>query len=72
MDDISDRLMILLIAATGLIVLLVGWEWALVQGIEMQLSRWMELVLYAAISIVFVLVVVAVWFETRQVDKSRD
>lgn len=72
MGELSDRLLILLIAATGLLVLLVGWELALVEALEMELSGRVEAALYAAVIVVFVLVVVSVWIETERIDEDRD
>ncbi|AHF99016.1 hypothetical protein HALLA_09155 [Halostagnicola larsenii XH-48] len=72
MGELSDRLLILLIAATGLLVLLVGWELALVEALEMELSGRVEAILYVAVIVVFVLVVISVWIETERIDEDRD
>lgn len=72
MGELSDRLLILLIAATGFLVLLVGWELALVEGLEMELAGQVEAILYAAVIVVFVLMVISVWIETERIDEDRD
>lgn len=72
MGERSDRLLILLIAATGLLVLLVGWELTLVEALEMELAGQIEAALYAAVITVFILVVLSVWIETERIDDDRD
>lgn len=71
MSDLSDRLFVLLIAATGLLVLFVGWEWALVEAVETQLAERIETGLYVALALVFLLILIGVWIEFRRVDRSR-
>ncbi|GAB3036982.1 hypothetical protein [Natronobiforma cellulositropha] len=60
MGTFSDRLVIVLIAATGLAVLLVGWAGGLV---EAQVSGWLETALLALLALGFLAALVGVWFE---------
>lgn len=72
MSERSDRFLILLIAATGLLVLLVGWELAIVEALQRDLAGRVEVVLYAAVIAVFLLVGVGAWIETKRIDENRD
>ncbi|KDE60387.1 hypothetical protein EL22_00265 [Halostagnicola sp. A56] len=72
MSERSDRFLILLIAATGLLVLLVGWELAIVEALQRDLAGRVEVILYAAVIAVFLLVGVGAWIETKRIDENRD
>ncbi|SFS75273.1 hypothetical protein [Halostagnicola kamekurae] len=70
MSERSDRFLILLIAATGLLVLLVGWELAIVEALQRDLAGRVEVVLYVSVIAVFLLVGVGAWVETRRIDEN--
>ncbi|ELZ06918.1 hypothetical protein [Natrialba aegyptia] len=70
MAAVSDRLLVLLIAATGLLVLFVGWELALVEAIEVNLAGWVEAVLFFVAFAVFVVLVFGVWATLKRIDQE--
>lgn len=72
MSDFNDRLLLLLVAATGLLVLVVGWELALVEAVEVELPEWVEMVLFAAAALAFVLILAGIWFGLSRIDRGRN
>lgn len=65
MTDYGDRLLIMLVAATGLAVLFVGWAGGLVEG---TLAGTTETVVLAILGVVFLLVLVGIWRELGETE----
>lgn len=71
MGELSDRLLILIVAGTGLAVLLVGWAGGLV---EAELAGMTESVVLGVLGLLFVAVLIGIWVEFGRVrgrDSSR-
>ncbi|QSW99994.1 hypothetical protein [Haloterrigena alkaliphila] len=68
MSELSDRLLLLVIAGTGLIVFTVGWAGGLVES--KALGEW-QTVLIVALALVAILLLVGLWKEFDLID-TRD
>jgi uncharacterized membrane protein (DUF485 family) len=62
MGEFSDRLIVLLVAATGLLVFLLGWTGGLV---EAAIGGVTENVLFAVLALLFLIVLSGIWYEFR-------
>lgn len=65
MTEFTDRLVMLIIAATGLAVLVLGWTGGL---IEAELEGTTETVLLAGVGLLFLGLLIAVWIEFSRID----
>lgn len=69
MNDLGDRLVILLIAATGFAVLLTGWAGGL---IEAEAPIGWEIALIGGLVLLVLLVLAGFWTEFSLIDRDRD
>lgn len=67
MYKITDRLVILVLAATGFAVLIMGWAGGLVQA---ELGGFAETAVLGALVVLFVLALAAIWREFGRVDEG--
>lgn len=65
MAELADRLVILVVAATGLAVLIVGWAGGLV---EAELAGWLENAVFLALGLLFLGALVGIWHEFNEID----
>ncbi|WP_247002554.1 hypothetical protein [Halosolutus gelatinilyticus] len=68
MSELTDRLMILVIAATGLLVLIAGWAGGLV---EAELAGLPETLVLGGLFVLLVLALVGVWYEFNHTETRR-
>lgn len=68
MGEYSDRLMVLLVAATGLLVFVLGWTGGLV---EAALSGVAENVLFTVLAFLFLTVLSGIWYEFRSTEDKN-
>lgn len=69
MSQLGDRLVILLIAATGFAVLVAGWAGGLV---EAEAPFGWEHALLIGLLLVFLLVLIGFWTEFNLIDRERE
>lgn len=65
MAELADRLVILIVAATGLAVLILGWAGGLV---EAELAGWLETGLFFLLGLLFLGALVGIWHEFNEID----
>lgn len=64
-NDLGDRLLLLVVAATALFVLVLGWAAGLV---EAELSGWADTLVLSALALLFLAVLVGIWFEFNDIE----
>ena len=69
MNDLGDRLVILVIAATGFLVLVGGWAGGLV---EAEAPIGWEIALIGGLALLVVLVLAGFWTEFSLIDRGED
>ncbi|WP_436345177.1 hypothetical protein [Natronorubrum sp. FCH18a] len=69
MNQLGDRLVILLIAATGFAVLIAGWAGGLV---EAEAPIGWEIALIGGLFLLLILVLVGFWTEFSLIDRKRE
>ncbi len=69
MNQLSDRLLILVIAATGFLVLVAGWAGGLV---EAEAPIGWELALIGGLILLVLVVLIGFWTEFSLVDRDRE
>ncbi|MDQ2050498.1 hypothetical protein RBH26_08355 [Natronolimnohabitans sp. A-GB9] len=69
MNDLGDRLVILVIAATGFLVLIAGWAGGLVEAAAP--IGW-EIALISGLFVVLLLVLAGFWTEFSLIDRDRE
>ncbi|WP_247000770.1 hypothetical protein [Halosolutus gelatinilyticus] len=69
MSELTDRLLILLIAAVALGGILVGWIGGFVVP---ALGGWSDNIGMAVIAVLFVGILIGIWIEFNHIDTDRD
>ncbi|WP_440763815.1 hypothetical protein [Natronorubrum sp. DTA7] len=69
MSQLGDRLVILLIAATGFAVLIAGWAGGLV---EAEAPIGWEFALMGGLFLLLILVLIGFWMEFSLIDRDRE
>ena len=69
MSELTDRLLILLMASVGLGGMLVGWLGGYVVP---ALGGWSDNIGMAVIGVLFVAILIGIWFEFDHISTSRD
>ncbi|ELY89177.1 hypothetical protein C483_14540 [Natrialba hulunbeirensis JCM 10989] len=69
MDIPTDRLLIMLVVATGFAIVTGGWAAALVQA---EMSGIEEIALRVGIGVLFFVVLLGFWYVFTQVDRDHD
>ena len=69
MTELADRLVILVIAVTGLLVFALGWAGGLV---EAETGAWTEIALFAGLALLAGIVVVGIWKGFDRVNSRPD
>lgn len=65
MDVPTDRLLIMVVVATGLAVLIGGWAGGLVQA---ETGGWTEIGLYAGLGLLFFAALLGLWYVFGSLD----
>lgn len=68
MGELSDRLVLIIIAGTALIVFLLGWAGGLV---EAAAGGILELSLLALLGVIVIMLLIGIWLEFREIDDEK-